>query len=218
MAEIRWFGHNCFRIRTREATILTDPVGKRTGYTLPKQGADIVTLSHEHPGHANLDALKPGYEVISGPGEYELSGVFITGIRTYHDKEKGAKEGYNTVYVIEAENMRFAHLGDLGHELSEAQEEQLNSVDVLFVPAGGGPLLSPSEMTEVIASISPRLVIPMQYQTRHGDADREPVEPFLKHLGVEVPQPVEKLVLKPSDLTDQTQVALLEPDREGSRR
>src|SRR5680860_370783 len=98
MAEFRWYGHNCFRIRAREATVLTDPVGKNTGYTLPRQTADIVTLSHDHPGHNNLAAVKPEYQVINGPGEYELHGIFVTGIRTYHDAEADARLGYNNAY------------------------------------------------------------------------------------------------------------------------
>lgn len=212
MAEIRWFGHNCFRIRAKEATVLTDPVGKRTGYSLPKQAVDIVTLSHEHAGHVNLEAVKPGFKMISGPGEYEMNDTFITGIRTYHDKQQGAELGYNTVYLIELENLKFGHLGDLGHQLSDSLIEQYGSVDVLFVPAGGGPVLPPSEMAELIANISPKMVIPMQYRTTRGDAERDEVAPFLKHLGVEAPQPVEKLVIKPSDLTEQMQVVLLTPE------
>jgi L-ascorbate metabolism protein UlaG (beta-lactamase superfamily) len=212
MAEIRWFGHNCFRIRAKEATVLTDPVGKRTGYSLPKQTVDIVTLSHEHAGHVNLEAVKPGFKMISGPGEYEMNDTFITGIRTYHDKQQGAELGYNTVYLIELENLKFGHLGDLGHQLSDSLIEQCGSVDVLFVPAGGGPVLPPSEMSELIANISPKIVIPMQFRTARGDAERDEVAPFLKHLGVEAPPPVEKLVLKPSDLTEQMQVVLLQPE------
>jgi L-ascorbate metabolism protein UlaG (beta-lactamase superfamily) len=209
MAEIRWFGHNCFRIRGKEATVLTDPVGKRTGFTLPRQAVDIVTLSHDHPGHANLDAVKPGYQIISGPGEYELNDTFITGVRTYHDKQRGAELGYNTIYLIELENIVFGHLGDLGHQLTESQAEQFNAVDVLFVPAGGGPLLPPAEMA---ANLSPKMVIPMQYRTAKGDTEREEVGPFLKHLGVEAPKPLDKLVIKPSDLAEQMQVVLLQPD------
>ena len=192
--------------------MLTDPVGKRTGYSLPKQAVDIVTLSHEHAGHVNLEAVKPGFKMISGPGEYEMNDTFITGIRTYHDKQQGAELGYNTVYLIELENLKFGHLGDLGHQLSDSLIEQYGSVDVLFVPAGGGPVLPPSEMAELIANISPKMVIPMQYRTTRGDAERDEVAPFLKHLGVEAPQPVEKLVIKPSDLTEQMQVVLLTPE------
>jgi L-ascorbate metabolism protein UlaG (beta-lactamase superfamily) len=218
MAEIRWYGHNCFRIRAKEATVLTDPVGKRTGYVMPKQNVDIVTLSHDHPGHANLEGVKSEYQTITGPGEYELQDIFVTGIRTYHDKQQGAELGYNTVYLIELENLVFGHLGDLGHPLSESQSEQFNIVDVLFVPAGGGPVLPPSEMAELIANLSPKMVIPMQYKTAKGDAERDEVAPFLKHLGVEAPQPLEKLVIKPSDLTEQMQVVLLEPESESAKR
>jgi L-ascorbate metabolism protein UlaG (beta-lactamase superfamily) len=218
MAEIRWYGHNCFRIRAKEATVLTDPVGKRTGYVLPKQNVDIVTLSHDHPGHANLDAVKSEYQTIAGPGEYELHDIFVTGIRTYHDKQQGAELGYNTIYLLELENLVFGHLGDLGHQISDAMIEQYGSVDVLFVPAGGGPVLPPAEMAELIANISPKLVIPMQYRTAKGDAERDEVGPFLKHLGVEAPKPVDKLVIKPSDLTDQMQVVLLEPESDAAKR
>ncbi|HEV2074257.1 MAG TPA: MBL fold metallo-hydrolase [Thermomicrobiales bacterium] len=212
MAEIRWLGHNCFRIRAREATVLMDPVGKKTGFTMARQTADIVTLSHQHAGHTNLEAVKPEYQVIDGPGEYELHGVFITGIRSYHDRNKGTEGGYNTIYRVEFDGLKFGHLGDLGHPLNDDQIESLSSVDILFVPAGGGPLLPPSEMAEVVGGISPRMIIPMQYRAGKGDQSRDPVEPFCKHLGAEVPQPLEKLVVKASDLADQMQLVLLTPD------
>jgi L-ascorbate metabolism protein UlaG (beta-lactamase superfamily) len=212
MAEIRWFGHNCFRVKAREATVLMDPVGKKTGYTPGKQTADIVTVSHDHPGHNNLQMVKPEYELIEGPGEYELHAVFITGTRTYHDKVKGAERGYNTIYEVDLDGMRVVHLGDLGHLPSDEALEKIESVDILFVPAGGGPLLSPAEIAEVVGNISPRMVIPMQFQTSKGDKDREPVETFCKHLGIETPKPVERLVVRPSDFTEQMQIVVLQPN------
>ncbi len=212
MAEIRWFGHNCFRIKAKEATVLTDPVGKNTGYTLPKQTADIVTLSHDHPGHNNLAAVKPDYQLINGPGEYEVHAVFLTGFRTYHDQEKGAEHGYNTIYLIEMSGLRLAHLGDLGHTLNDDQVETLGTIDVLFAPAGGGPLLSTSDMAEVIGRISPRMLIPMQYKAGKGDKKREEIDGFVRHLGVEMPTPVDKINVRQSDLTDQMQLVLLKPE------
>ncbi|HWV24036.1 MAG TPA: MBL fold metallo-hydrolase [Thermomicrobiales bacterium] len=212
MAEIRWLGHNCFRIRSKEATVITDPVGKKTGYTLAKQTADIVTISHDHPGHTNLAAIKPEFQVIDGPGEYEVHGVFIEGLRTYHDKEKGASHGYNTVYHLEFGGLTYAHLGDLGHPLSDEQIESLSNVDILFAPAGGGPLLSASDMAEVVGAISPRMLIPMQFRTPKGDQSREPIEPFAKHLGIEMPSVVDKVTVKASDLTDQMQFIVLKPE------
>jgi L-ascorbate metabolism protein UlaG (beta-lactamase superfamily) len=212
MAEIRWIGHNCFRIRAKEATVLTDPVGKKTGYSLAKQAADIITISHDHPGHNNVAAIKPDFQVIDGPGEYEVHEVFITGLRTYHDKEKGKSLGYNTVYRMDFGGLSYGHLGDLGHQLSDDHIEVLGGVDILFAAVGGGPLLSASDMAEVIGAISPRMLIPMQFRTARGDTGRDEIAPFAKHLGVELQAPVEKLTVKASDLTDQMQFVVLKPE------
>lgn len=212
MAEIRWYGHNCVRVRGKEAIILIDPVGKNTGYTMTKQTADIVLLTHQHAGHTNLAAIKPEFIVIDGPGEYEMHDVFVFGIRAYHDNENGALLGSTTMYTFQLEGMKFAHLGDLGHPLREAQLEMFEETDVLFAPAGGGPMLSASAMAEVVGQISPRLVIPIQYRTDSGDASREPVDGFCKQLGMEKPSPAEKLTLRAADLTDQMQLVLLSPD------
>lgn len=212
MAEFKWFGHNCVRIRAREATILTDPVDRITGYALPKQTADIVTISHEHPGHANLAAVKPEYQVVRGPGEYEIHEVFINGIRTYHDEVHGKDRGHNTVYLIEVEGMVVCHLGDLGHALSEEQAEQMSNADVLLVPAGGGSVLGPAKAAELVGQLEPKVVIPIQYATPLGDKDLAALDAFCKELGVAVPIPDDKLVLRQSDLGDTLRVVALKPD------
>lgn len=211
MADIRWFGHNCFRIRAREATVMMDPVGKNTGYSMTKQTADIVTVSHPHPGHANTDQVKPEFVVLDGPGEYELHGVFVYGFRTYHDNEKGADKGYNTIFRVKMDGINFTHLGDLGHMPSDDVIEELEGTDVLFVPAGGGPVLQQSEMAELVGVISPKLVIPMQFKTDQGDSSRATVEDFAKHLSLPVPEAVDKLSLKTSDLPDKMGLIVLAP-------
>jgi L-ascorbate metabolism protein UlaG (beta-lactamase superfamily) len=218
MAEFRWFGHSCFRIKAREATVLTDPVGRVTGYAMPKQQVDIVTISHDHPGHANLDAVRPEYQLVNGPGEYELHEVFITGIRTYHDDEKGKKLGYNTVYLIEVEGMVICHLGDLGHALSEEQAEAMAGCDVLLVPAGGGSVVDPVRAAEIISQLEPKIVIPMQYATDVGDQTLGPVDAFCKQLGVEMPAPEDKLVLRQSDLGEAMRLVILTPESEAAKR
>ena len=212
MAEFRWFGHNCFRVRAREATVLTDPVGRNTGYAMGKQTADIVTVSHDHPGHANLDAVKPEFALINGPGEYEVHDVFVTGIRTYHDPATGAERGRNTVYLIELEGLVICHLGDLGHPLSEDQAEVMANVDVLLVPAGGGGVIEPSQAAEVVAQLAPKLVIPMQYATPKGDKALGALEPFCKALGVEVPPLEDKLALRQTDLGETMRLVALSPE------
>jgi L-ascorbate metabolism protein UlaG (beta-lactamase superfamily) len=135
-----------------------------------------------------------------------------SGLRTYHDKDKGKSLGYNTVYRIEFSGLTYGHLGDLGHQLSDDHIEALGGVDILFAAVGGGPLLSASDMAEVIGAISPRMLIPMQFRTTKGDKDREEIAPFAKHLGVELPEPVEKLTIKSSDLTDQMQFVVMKPE------
>lgn len=210
MAEIKWFGHACFRLKSREATIITDPVPRSLGYKVDKQRADIVTLSHDHPGHTATEIISGDYKVVQAPGEYEMDEVFITGIRTYHDNRRGEERGRNTVYIIEIENMTICHLGDLGHALSAEQVEALTSVDILIVPIGGGPVLDAEKAAEVAGQIEPKMIIPMQYRTALGDHDRAELDRFLKEMAVHDVVPVDKLTVKPSDLRDMTEVVVLE--------
>lgn len=141
MADIQYLGHSCFRLRGRDGIVLTDPYDRSVGRDLGRPTAHIVTVSHHHPDHDNVAAVRPVRDrvvVIDGPGEYEVGGILITGVRTFHDKQKGAELGRNTVYVIHLDDIVFCHLGDLAHELSAQQLEEIGSVDVLFVPVGGG--------------------------------------------------------------------------------
>jgi L-ascorbate metabolism protein UlaG (beta-lactamase superfamily) len=218
MAEFRWYGHNCFRIRAREATIITDPVGRATGYALPKQAADIVTISHDHPGHTNLDAIRPEYQIVRGPGEYEMHDVFITGIRTYHDPHRGAERGYNTVYLFEIEGMVVCHLGDLGHSLTTEQAEALGDPDILLIPAGGGTVIDAATAAEIVSQLEPKVVIPMQFATAIGDHDLGTVEAFCKHLGVQMPAAEDKAVLRQTDLGETMRLVVLTPESEAAKR
>ena len=99
--EINWLGHACFRLRGKNVTIVTDPYEESIGLKLGRVSADIVTISHNHYDHNNATAVAGNPKIISGPGEYEIGGVFITGVQTWHDAEGGAKRGRNTAYLIE---------------------------------------------------------------------------------------------------------------------
>jgi L-ascorbate metabolism protein UlaG (beta-lactamase superfamily) len=208
MAEFRWYGHNCFRIRGKDAVVMTDPVGKKTGFTLAKQTADLVTISSPQPEHTNLAAIKPEFNTIDGPGEYEIHDVFVTGIRTHQDEERGALRGHNTTYLIELDGMVICHLGDLGHALSEEQTEAMTDVDILLVPAGSRTL-DPVRAAEIAGQLQPKVVIPMQYAAAGGDRDLLGLEGFVRNLGVDVPQPEEKLNVKPSDLGETMRLVVL---------
>jgi L-ascorbate metabolism protein UlaG (beta-lactamase superfamily) len=220
MPDIQYLGHSCFRVRGRDGIVLTDPYDRSVGFDMGRPSAHIVTVSHDHPDHANVSVVKPAREklfTISGPGEYEVGGVLISGVRTYHDKKKGAELGQNTVYVIHLDDVVFCHLGDLGHELSAQQLDEIGSVDVLFVPVGGGETISPSEAAGVISQLEPRIVIPMHYALE-GQAsfmnDLAPIEKFTHELGLKEFTAEEKLNISPSNLPaegEQTRVVVMKP-------
>ena len=108
--DITWLGHSCFRVRSRDAAVITDPVHK--GWVTGKLEADIVTVSHDHSGHNNASDVEGSPLVLSGPGEYECKDVLIQGISTYHDGERGVGRGRNTVFLMEVEGLFVCHLGD----------------------------------------------------------------------------------------------------------
>jgi len=217
MAEIRWHGHTCFRIKGKEATIVTDPVDRSTGFGMGKHNADIVTLSGDPLGK-NLNAIRPDYRTIEGPGEYEMHDVFVTGARSYQDGQNGAEHGYNTTYIVEVEGLKIGHLGNIGHTLTEAQSETFEDIDILLVPVGGEEGLTYDMAADLVTSLTPRLVIPMRFATQIGDKSLGDVGEFCKRLGVEIPDPEDKLVIKNSDLSETMRLVVLNPDSEAARR
>ncbi len=158
--EINWYGHACFRLKDRNLTIICDPYDKSIGLPLPRLKADIVTISHDAPGHSYIEAVKDARKVFSGPGEYEVEGVFITGIATTHGKNSSGAADPNTVFIFEFPEMTVAHLGDLGHVLTESQVEAMPNIDVLLIPVGGRYTLDAAMAAEVIGIVEPRIVIP----------------------------------------------------------
>jgi L-ascorbate metabolism protein UlaG (beta-lactamase superfamily) len=211
--EIQYFGHSCFRIKGKDSILLTDPYSPQIGLKMSKTSADIVTVSHQHYDHNNISAVtgttkRPNPFIISGPGEYEISGVFIYGLSSFHGGAKGAKRGENTIYVINMDGIRLAHLGDLGHPLRDEQLEELNGVDILMIPVGGTYTLDSHQAVEVINQIEPRMVIPMHYQLPGLKIDLAPVEEFLKEIGMEV-RPIDKLITSIDKLPEERQVVVL---------
>ncbi len=210
--EITWLGHSCFRMRGREATVVVDPCAKSTGYSIGKPTADIVTVSHDHAGHSKIAEVDGSPRVVQGPCEFEIAGVLIMGIRTYHDQEKGAKLGKNTAYVLELDGVRVCHLGDLGHVPTPEQVEELSGVDILVAPVGGGNTLGASAAAETVSLLEPRLVIPMHYGTPAAKEELDPLDRFLKEMGApaadEERQP--KLSVTKSTLPHETKVQVLD--------
>jgi L-ascorbate metabolism protein UlaG (beta-lactamase superfamily) len=180
------------------------------GYTLGKLQADIVTLSHFHPGHSYSEAITSEFKEIRGPGEYELKGIFITGIATFHDSEQGDKLGRNTVYVLEMDGITLVHMGDLGHLPASQLMEAIGDVDVLFLPVGGVSTIAGSTAAEIVRHLSPKIVIPMHYKTSAEVKDLQPVDRFLTELGVKEMVSQRKLSINRSTLPTSTQVTILD--------
>jgi L-ascorbate metabolism protein UlaG (beta-lactamase superfamily) len=210
LVQITWHGHSCFRLRGSKGTVVTDPYGKGIGYNLPRLRGDIVTISHDHPDHDNADLVKGNPKVINGPGEYEIKGIFVIGIPTFHDSRRGTLRGRNTVYLFDFEELTVCHLGDLGHVPTQAQVEDLGDVDVLLVPVGGVTTIGPAEASEVISLLEPKIVIPMHYKT---DAAQEiklqPVDQFLKEMGTKNTDPQDSLKVRKGGLPSDTQIMIM---------
>ncbi len=207
--EITWYGHACFRLRDRNVTIITDPYGPDIGYTLPRMRADIVTVSHGHADHSYVAGVKGKPRVLNGPGEYEIGGVFITGISTYHDKKKGAERGKNTAFLFEFDGLSVCHLGDLGHIPTQSQAAVLSQVNVLLIPVGGVSTINAAQAAEVVSLLEPQIVIPMHYKTKALNIKLDSVSKFLKAMGLGKLPEQDTLKVTASNLPEETQVVLL---------
>ena len=213
--DVTWLGQSCFRLRGKNAAVVTDPFPPSLGLRLPRQEAEVVTVSHEHENHSYLQAVREGAFEIKGPGEYEIAGVSVIGISTFHDTEKGAKRGRNTIYLIEIDDVTVCHLGDLGHPLGDAEAETVSSVDVLLVPVGSRTAISAVQAAEVVRQLEPRYVIPMHYATPGLKVQLDGVDRFLKEMAVTAVEPMPKLSVQATSSTEfETKVVVLEPKAE----
>lgn len=207
--EINWLGHSCFRLKGSHATVITDPYSPDLGYTISKATANIITVSHQHSGHSYISAISGEPKVVSGPGEYEVSGVLIIGMPSFHDEDKGEKKGKNTIYLMELDEITICHLGDLGHSLSTSQAEELGNIDVLLIPIGGISTIDAAQAAEIVRQLEPKVVIPMHYKTEAVSRNLAPVESFLNEMGIKELASQPKLNITKANLPLTTQVFLL---------
>jgi len=207
--EITWLGHSCFIIKGKEKTVITDPYHPDLGYSLGEPEADIVIVSHLHPGHSYVEGVANNPRQIKVPGECEIGGVFITGIATFHDTEGGKTRGKNTVYSVEMDGMALCHLGDLGHPLRPEMVDELGVIDILFLPVGEVSTIPVSTAVETVKELNPHIVIPMHYKTNVVARSLEPVDKFLKEMGIREAEPRSKLSISESSLPSGTQVVVL---------
>jgi L-ascorbate metabolism protein UlaG (beta-lactamase superfamily) len=208
--EITWYGHSCFRLTERNfVNVVTDPFdSKVVGYDPLKLKAEIVTVSHDAPGHSHSDAVKGTTHVITGPGEFEIGGVFITAVQTDSGKKKDKIR--NTVYVFDYDGITVAHLGDLQQIPTQSEVELLGTVNVALVPVGGGASLNAAKAAEVVSMLEPNLVIPMHYATPDSKIKLDDLNKFIKEMGLSKQEAQPLLKVTRSSLPVETHVVVLE--------
>ena len=207
--EITWLGHSCFLIKGKEKTIITDPCHPDLGYRLGEPTADIVTLSHFHPGHSYIEGVANEPKQIKSPGEYEIGGTLITGIASFHDDNKGAVRGKNTIYIIEIDGITLCHLGDLGHTLDSHLIEEIGDIGILFLPVGEVSTIPVEAAVEIVRQLEPAIVIPMHYKTKAFTGKLSPVDKFLDNMRIRELEAKPKLSITSSSLPSSTQTVVL---------
>ncbi len=218
--ELTWYGRTCVRLKGRDAVVVADPYQAVVGPTGRGITGDIVTFSHpddtplpkpkgrlSRNGTTHLPANLEDAFVLDGPGEYEVRHVLVTGVRTFRDEKRGAERGHNVAFVVELDGVHVAHLGDIGHTLTEEKVGEIGPVDVACVPIGGQ--LSPTKAAELVAQLDPKIVVPMP--VCDSDEACEPIlAKFLHEMGAIAGEPQARLSITPSGLPEETTTVLLE--------
>lgn len=216
--EITYYGHSCFKIKGTEGTVVTDPYNEYVGFKLPNISADVVTVSHHHNDHAQFDqvsgtARRKKPFIIDKPGEYEVGGISVFGVETFHDSHQGAERGPNIVYTIMVDNLRVCHLGDLGHELSSEQLSAIGVADVVLCPVGGVFTIDAKAAVKTIHSLEPSFAVPMHFKTDEHEekvfGELATLADFLKEYGAEA-KPESKLKIDGTKLPEETELVVLQ--------
>ena len=215
--DIYWYGQACFKLKSKNASVTMDPFDPDyTGLKLPKDFfANMVLVSHDHNDHNNFKAVSDIASektpmTFTRPGEYEIAGVVITGIKSFHDDAQGAERGTNTIFHILFDNLNIVHLGDLGQsKLTEEQVAQIGETDILLIPVGSVYTINSKTASEIVSQLEPKIIIPMHYKTEGLKFELEGVEGFLKEMGAEAVTAVPKLTITKEKLPEEPQVILL---------
>lgn len=215
--DITYLGHSCFKLKTTSASLITDPYSKSVGFTMSRVSADIVTVSHSHEDHNEISLVTPTSRrnrpfIIDAAGEYEVGGVSVFGIHTYHDNQEGAIRGENLVFSILMDDISVVHLGDLGHTLKQSQLSALGTADVLLCPVGGHYTIDTALVADLVSQFEPSILIPMHYKTPEHDQGvygaLKTVDEFLKEFGSQATM-VDKLSVSRATMPEEMEIIVL---------
>ncbi len=203
---ITWQGLTCVRLQTKDCTILVDPFMGNAGLTAPRLIADLFLFSDAENPQAVAVQKNKGF-VIALPGEYESHGIVIAGVAVSQGTGKDARS--TTVFTVAVEGIVVGLLGPIGRELDQGELEQLNGIDVLFVPVGGKPSIAAKQAVDLTSQIEPRVVIPYYFRLPGLKMPLDGVEPFAKEMGVKNIAPLEKLRLAKKELPEEDMITYI---------
>ena len=206
--DITWLGHACFRLRSDDVVVLTDPFPLSLGLRPDTRPATVVTVSNSHPNHSNSEEVTGDPRVFSAAGEYEYRGISVRGVMTPQLPET-PWEQRSVAYAIEIDRVNICHLGDISAPLSPVQIDELSPVDVLLVPSGGGCTLEIDQVLRVLQDLDPKIVIPMHYNIPGVDVPLQDVDVFLRRMGLSEVQAQPRLSVTASNLPEDMRVVVL---------
>jgi L-ascorbate metabolism protein UlaG (beta-lactamase superfamily) len=210
--DITWLGHAAIRMRARDAAVVMDPTDRSTGIDMGRPPGEIVTVSHDHPHHNHVTGVKGEVMLLDGPGEYEISGIHVQGLRASLRPIEGADPSAlrSTIFIFEAEELRLAHLGGLGTLPTALLSEHLSNLDVLIVSIDCEQSLTPQQAARATRALEPRIVIPVAYEPA-TDGVAAPLQAFLQDVGLTPDAPTARLTLNRRTVGgESTRVLLLE--------
>ena len=208
--EITWVGHACFRLRSDDMVVLTDPFPASVGLRPDARLASVVTVSNGHPNHSSWQEVPGDPKVFSAPGEYEYSDVSVRGVMTTLSPDVPQAQR-NVAYTIVVDDVNICHLGDITEPLTPSQIDELSPADVLLIPAGGGCTLDVARVLQTLQDLDAKVLIPMHYSVPNLSIPLGTVDTFLRSMGAGEVQQQPRLTLTASNLPPNMRLVILAP-------
>ena len=206
--DITWLGHSCFRLHDADMVVVTDPYPASVGLIVDNRPASVVTVSNSHPNHSNAESIEGSPKVFDAPGEYEYNGVTARGVMTPLAEGQPGEER-NVAFTIEIGGINVCHLGDISVPLTTRLIDELKPVEVVLVPTGGHCTLDVDQVYQTLQDLDAKVVIPMHYKTPGVNVDVDPIDNFVRRMGLDAVQPQPRLVVTTSNLGADMRVVVM---------
>ena len=206
--DITWLGHSCFRLHDADMVVVTDPYPASVGLRIDNRPASVVTVSNTHPNHNHSEGIEGEPKVFSDPGEYEYNGVTARGVMTPL-ADGQLQEQRNVAFSIEIGDINVCHLGDLSMPMTTRIIDELKPVDVVLVPTGGHCTLDMDQVYQTLQDLDAKIVIPMHYKTEGVNVEIDPIDNFVRRMGVDEVQAQPRLVVTTSNLGTDMRVVVM---------